>query len=62
MIDNPLREEVEKLDDISRYYRIKSQLHIKDEYLESVADHDIFHMKKALVYVLIAPFAGMMFL
>lgn len=61
MNENPLRESVAKMDDISRYYKIKSQLHIKDEYHEQIAEHDLWHIKKAFVYVLISPFAGLLF-
>ena len=59
-LDNPLNNEAEKLDDISRYYRIKSHLQIKDEYYTSLAERDINHMKKALAYVAISPFCGFM--
>lgn len=58
MMNNPLNAEAEKLDDISRYYRIKSHLHIKDEYHEQIALKDINYMKKSFAYVVISPFCG----
>lgn len=33
-ISNPIAMEVDKLDDISKYFRIKSHIHVKDLYYD----------------------------
>lgn len=59
---NQLNIQSEKMDEISMYHFVKNQMHINDEYYDYICDREIFLIKKAMVYTIIAPFASMLFL
>ena len=46
------------MENVSRYYRQKAHIEAPDEYLERINEGDIDIMRKALGYVVIAPFVS----
>jgi len=52
----------EKMDDISKMYFVKGQMHVKDQYYDEVSDNDIYLIKKSLIMTAVTPFAGALFM
>ena len=50
------------MDEISKMYFIKGQMHVKDQYYDEVSENDIFLIKKSIAWTCVAPFAGALFM
>jgi len=50
------------MDDISKMYFTKAQMHVKDQYYDEVSERDIYLIKKSILMTGIAPFAGALFM